>query len=96
MQLVRKEEWEKLGEIMNIQQGMLDSLGVNTALLGDMVLDLRKQQGILGAKISGAGLGDCVVGLGKLPDKYAYSGEHNGIQRIPVAMSLQGVHCEKI
>lgn len=95
-QLVRKEEWSKLGEIMNIQQGMMDSLGVSTLLLNDMVVDLRKQQGILGAKISGSGLGDCVVGLGKLPETYTYTGEHNGVQNIPAAMTLQGVHCEKI
>ena len=73
----------------------MDSLGVSTILLGDMVLDLRKQQGILGAKISGSGLGDCVVGLGMPTESYTYTGEHHGIQRIPVEMTLQGVHCEK-
>lgn len=94
--LVRKEDWATLGAVMNIQQGMMGSLGVSTPLLHAMVEDLRKQPGILGAKISGSGLGDCVIGLGQLPENYAYQGEQHGVQRIAAAMTLQGVHCEKI
>ena len=96
MQMVRKEEWAKLGEIMTIQQGMMESLGVSLPILRSMVEELRKQSVILGAKISGSGLGDCVVGLGELPSDYTSAGDHSGIQRIPVEMTLQGVHCEKI
>ncbi len=96
IQLVRKEEWTKLGDVMNIQQGMMESLGVSMPLLRDMIDDLRKQPGIMGAKISGSGLGDCVVALGQLEENYKYAGEHQGIQNIPVTMTLQGVHCEKV
>lgn len=96
MQTARKQDWAKLGEIMNIQQGMMESLGVNTPLLRDMIEDMRKQPGILGAKISGSGMGDCIVGIGELPDSYAYRSDQPGVQRIPVAMTLQGVQCEKI
>ncbi len=81
---------------MNIQQGLMESLGVNTHLLRDMVDDLRKQSGMLGAKISGSGMGDCVIGLGALPAQYAYEGAHSGILSVPVQMTSQGVHCEKI
>lgn len=93
MQFVRKGDWEKLGQVMNIQQGMMESLGVCTPLLRDMIDDLRKQTPIVGAKISGSGLGDCVIALGELPDDYYY--QHQDVHRIPVQMSLQGVHCEK-
>lgn len=96
MQAVRRAEWKKLGEVMNIQQGMMESLGVSMPILQEMIQDLRKMHGIFGAKISGSGLGDCVIGLGDLQQDYAYQGEHKGVERIPVEMSLQGVHCEKI
>jgi mevalonate kinase len=89
MQFVRKEEWHKLGEVMNIQQGLMESLGVSTGLMHEMVSVLRQHPDMLGAKISGAGLGDCVIGLGKM------SGEHS-MQHIQLSMTLQGVHCEKI
>jgi mevalonate kinase len=92
MVCVRKSEWKKLGDIMNMQQGLMESLGVSTELLRNMVVDLRQQASISGAKISGAGLGDCVIGLGEAQADYTYA----NLQRIPVAMSLQGVHCEKI
>jgi mevalonate kinase len=99
MQFARSQDWVKFGKVMNMQQGMMEALGVSTKLLHDMVEDLRKQTGILGAKISGSGLGDCVIGLGKLPVQYTYICTGlitRGIQCIPVEMTLQGVHCEKI
>ena len=58
-----------LGEIMNIHQGLHDALGVNNLTLAKIVFALRKEPGIYGAKISGAGLGDCVIGLGKISNK---------------------------
>jgi len=96
MQYARNEDWKSLGDIMNVQQGMMEALNVSMPVLRDMVDDLRKQSGILGAKISGSGLGDCVVGLGALPESYTLTSNHPGVLRIPVQMTLQGVHCEKI
>jgi len=95
-QLLRKEDLVKLGEIMNVQQGMMESLGVNTPRLQNMVDHLRQQPGILGAKISGSGLGDCVIALGELPADYHCFSHDPAVQRIPFTMALQGVYCEKI
>jgi mevalonate kinase len=58
-------DWETLGRLMNINQGLMDALGVNNAKLAELVYKLREDPKILGSKISGSGLGDCVVGLGK-------------------------------
>ncbi len=90
IQYVRQADWTKLGEIMTIQQGMMESLGVSMPLLRDLIEKLHQQPGMLGAKISGSGLGDCVIGLGELthvPDS---------LHHIPVMMTQQGVQCEKI
>lgn len=94
IQEMRKENWQVLGKIMNIQQGMMDALGVSTPLLQNMVEVLRASPNILGAKISGSGMGDCVVGLGE-SDKCKKVGKAE-VKSIPVAMTLQGVSCEKI
>ncbi|VVC76544.1 Galactokinase [Aquicella siphonis] len=98
VRLVRREDWTGLGMLMNTQQGFMDALGVNTPLLHDMITELRGQEGIAGAKISGSGLGDCVIGWGELPDSYLYSGsaQYPGVRRIPVSMTPQGLYCEKI
>ena len=65
----------KLGNILLRQQALLVQLGVSLPLLQNMVDSLCAQPGIFGAKISGAGLGDCVIGLGYPPDTYVYNAE---------------------
>lgn len=50
----------KLGELMNINQGLLDSLGVNTPELSNLIFAARGA-GAYGAKLSGAGGGDCMI-----------------------------------
>lgn len=91
---VRKGDWQQLGVIMTMQQGMMESLGVSLPILRDMTSALNAEHQIWGAKISGSGLGDCVIGLGTLPNDYVYAAA--GVEHIPVAMTLQGVDCEKI
>jgi len=93
---VREKSWVKLGEVMNAQQVQMERLGVSSPLLQAMVMDLRKQSGIVGTKISGSGLGDCVIALGKLPPDYQCVIENQLLQRIPVSTTLEGVKCEKI
>ena len=58
-------DWATMGELMNINQGLMGALGVNNARLAELVYALRADPNIHGSKISGSGLGDCVVGLGK-------------------------------
>lgn len=60
-----RDDWETVGELMNINHGLMDALGVSNAELSALVYELREDPMILGSKISGSGLGDCVVGLGQ-------------------------------
>ncbi len=66
---IRERNLPAFGRLMNINQGIMDALGVNTQKLASIVCALRQDPGILGAKISGSGLGDCVVGLGTLKNE---------------------------
>jgi mevalonate kinase len=93
---VKNENVVDLGRIMNAQQTLMESLGVCTPLLNDMIKNLCQQPGIHGAKISGSGLGDCVIALGKLPANYECIVDGKKLQRVPVNMTLRGVQCEKI
>ncbi|MDR3062920.1 MAG: mevalonate kinase, partial [Methanobrevibacter sp.] len=52
----------KLGELMNINQGLLDSLGINTYELSRMIYTARGN-GAIGAKITGAGGGGSILAL---------------------------------
>ena len=83
--------WEAMGELMNINQGLMDALGVNNARLAELVYALREDPNILGSKISGSGLGDCVVGLGK-----AMRRDWGGVPALAVQVDAGGTIVEKV
>lgn len=66
---IKNNQWSRVGELMNIHQGLHDALGVNNATLAELVFSLRSCADVYGAKISGAGLGDCVIGAVKRSGK---------------------------
>lgn len=61
-QAILKGDYEKVGELMNINQGFLDLLGVNTYELSRMIYTAR-ECGALGSKITGAGGGGSIIAL---------------------------------
>ncbi len=82
---IRKKDWPAVGALMNAGQELMAGIGVSNAQLDEIVGALRADPSILGSKISGSGLGDCVIGLGKARRKdwpYAV---------LPVEMSPQGL-----
>ncbi|NRA19806.1 MAG: mevalonate kinase [Oceanospirillaceae bacterium] len=81
---VKQQDWQNLGELMNIYQGQMDSLGVSDANLCEMIYTLRQDPRVQGAKISGSGLGDCVISLGAEIDLA-------GFQQIKLTVAKQGV-----
>lgn len=81
---IKKRDWERLGVLMNTYQGLLDALGVSDQTISDIVYRLRESQEVKGCKISGSGLGDCVISLGISQVGLPY-------ERIPVAISEQGI-----
>lgn len=58
-------DWISLGKYFNHAQTILEDLGVSTEKINAAIQILHHDPAILGAKISGAGLGDCVIGIGK-------------------------------
>ncbi len=55
----------ELGLLMNLNHGLLDALGVSTRKLNEVVYAARSS-GALGAKLTGAGGGGCVIALSLL------------------------------
>ena len=51
---------EIIGELMNLNQGLLDAIGVNTQELSDMVY-LARKYGAKGSKLTGSGGGGCII-----------------------------------
>jgi mevalonate kinase len=65
--LVLAGDYPSIGKLMNVNQGILDALGVNNLELARLIYSARLA-GAFGAKITGAGGGGCMVAL-TAPDK---------------------------
>lgn len=57
-----KGDWIRVGELMNINHGLLSAIGVSILELEKLVYIARKS-GALGAKITGAGMGGSIIAL---------------------------------
>jgi mevalonate kinase len=91
VEALEENDWKKLGKLFNLQHSFMQTLSLNTEYLDDLIQMLREDPGIWGAKISGAGLGDCVIGLGH------YQGEKKNntqCQWIQANMTSQGLSYE--
>jgi len=95
---IKKKEWAKLGQVMNINRGLMKAINIENRNLRILLDFLSEHPGILGAKISGSGLGDCVIGLVeeksesfRFPDEQQYA----GMEVIDVNICRRGVETEK-
>ena len=59
---ILKNDIERIAELMNLNQGLLDSLGVNTYELSRMIYTAR-DNGALASKITGSGGGGSIISL---------------------------------
>lgn len=57
-----ENDFKTLGELMNKNQTLLEKLGVSTNKLSSMI-NASRNAGAFGAKLSGAGGGDCMIAL---------------------------------
>lgn len=60
---LQAKELQEFGFIMNAHQGFMQALGVSDLEIEKRLNKMRENPEILGAKISGSGLGDCIIGL---------------------------------
>ena len=60
--LVLKNDYRSIGELMNVNQGLLDAIGVCIPELS-MQIHAARAHGAYGAKLTGAGGGGCMVAI---------------------------------
>ncbi|MBI4039033.1 mevalonate kinase [Candidatus Daviesbacteria bacterium] len=94
-QAILKSDYVYLGKLMNINEGYLAALGVEGKKLADMIYAARKA-GAYGAKLSGAGMGDCMVAV---TPKHKTQAVKNGItsaggEVIDVKTQAEGIRIE--
>lgn len=90
----KTSDWSSLGTLFSQHQGLQYALGVSDNTLDTLVRQLNEQPQIYGAKISGSGLGDCVIGLGALDTNIFpvdQSQQQQGIIQIAVTIDPKGI-----
>lgn len=92
---IEKNNWQELGILMKKNQLLLHTLGVSTTKLDDM-MSASLEAGAHGAKLSGAGGGDCMIALGNEERKYAIECaiENAGGTIMHVSPNAEGVRIE--
>lgn len=61
------KDWAAFGQHLAANQTLMEELGVSDPILDSLIRDAQGTEGLLAAKISGSGLGDCVVAVGACP-----------------------------
>ncbi len=89
---ISQGNWHKLGALLAQGQGYMRALGVSTPKLNRIVHSLSTQPDIFGAKLSGSGLGDCIIGIGvlKAPFFPQTATKHSDPRLLPLSVSWQG------
>ncbi len=91
---LEKGDLALLGELMNINHGLLEALGIVTKEVANAVHSARLA-GALGAKVSGAGGGGAVIAVGDDVDEIAAALKASGAERVFVVKgAARGVHVE--
>lgn len=85
---LKKSDLKKFGRLMNEHQALQEGMGVSTPELDEIISCMRLLPGILGAKISGSGLGDCALALGEANWPLA------NYDSIPVRISTEGLRLD--
>lgn len=93
---IRQHDFRRLGELMTIHQGFHEALGVSMPVIHHLIDALIIQPTVMGVKISGSGLGDCVVALGRLDRELNLQALGPSVSKLSVQVSMEGVQCEKI
>lgn len=96
-QLLEQGEYEKLGNLMNINHGLLSAIGVSTKEIETLVHTAR-ESGALGAKLTGAGGGGYIVALCRENDteKVINALKNHATNILTVNLEQTGVRKENI
>ncbi len=93
--LIERGDVAGIGELMNVNHGLLEAIGVSTSKLSQMVYAARSA-GALGSKITGAGGGGCIIALApNREDEVIAALRVIGASAFKVNLSDEGVKVEE-
>lgn len=88
---LRRGDLRAVGDLMNQNHAYLHTLGVDTPALERLAQAARRVPGTLGAKLTGAGGGGCIIALTENPEEVRAQLERAGARTFLVEASDRGV-----
>ncbi|MBU1326598.1 mevalonate kinase [Patescibacteria group bacterium] len=94
-QKILEGDWKRVGKLMDFNQEYLRDLGVSSEKL-EALISAAKRADAWGAKLSGAGRGDCMIALASSEKRNAVSNaiKKAGGEVVPVTPNAPGVRVE--
>lgn len=90
---IEQQRWSSLGKMMNLYHDIQKLLGTCTPTLEQLIQQSRQKADIYGAKISGAGFGDCAIALGELNENSFPSNrwqKSKGVKQFSIGIAQNG------
>ncbi|MCK4883945.1 MAG: hypothetical protein KAS30_03685, partial [Candidatus Diapherotrites archaeon] len=85
--IITETDLQRLGFLMNLSHGLLNSIGVSSVELEKLVFAARKA-GAIGAKLTGGGGGGCMVALVKKEDVEKVAEAIIAVGGLPIKTSI--------
>ncbi|MDI6591472.1 MAG: mevalonate kinase [Patescibacteria group bacterium] len=99
---MENSNWPEIGKLMSENQEILRKFktpskeyGVSSEII-EKLIDACQKAGAFGAKLSGAGVGDCIIALGEDKEKIEKAISQAGGRPVSVKIDYQGLKIEKI
>lgn len=92
---ISDKDWQRLGTLMDYNQNYLEDLGVSANKL-NLMIEVAKKGGAYGAKLSGAGGGDCMIALvsSETKEQVKEAIKNAGGEIIDININAEGVKIE--
>ena len=89
IQAIQENDLKKLGELMNFNQGLLNTLQVSTPELERMIY-IARDAGAFGAKLTGGGGGGAIIAVSDSPEEIIEAFDNEGFQSIRFSVQDSG------
>ena len=89
IQAIQENDLKQLGELMNFNQGLLNTLQVSTPELERMI-HIARDAGAFGAKLTGGGGGGAMIAVSDNPEEIIEAFDNEGFQSIRFSVQDSG------
>lgn len=93
VEAINKQQWSRLGELIDTNYSFQKTMQLTNPEIENLVKIVKQDPKIIGVKIAGSGLGDCILGLTK--PRIDWSSFNAQLKVQPIVISKRGIEIQK-